>query len=438
MKSLFILAFLVALGSPALAAVSEVWVDAIFGDDILGDGTEALPFRTITRGVQALGSSPGTTTVHVAPGMYGPTLGESFPIQLKTSMNILGSGITRTYISGDGDYTLLRLAPKAMISDMTLMRADTAVESTGWGVNIRYIRRCVIQNSELGLYCEDSMHSDIGTIVINSAIINNGVGVTVHSPDMDWQSSTVLLYGCTVIGNTTAMQAYGWGETFLGLFDSIVRGNGDDMLTGWSALLPGPTGNVLGDPNYVGSGGNIDVDPELIPLGAGNFHLTTTSPVIDNPAPPVDWPPAPFYIGPSHWIWEATFEEIEELDGDARKIGAAIDPGADELVLPTLYLYGRTQLGSPFLLGNQAEPFDSMPLYFSFSLYPSPWMGFLWLEWPMFPLANMVMDDQGVAGLQLLLPDDPILVGLDIYFQSFRKKTGPWEGTAPLWVRVMP
>jgi hypothetical protein len=438
MKVLFSIVYILAFGFIAQADASEVWVDAIFGDDLLGDGTQGAPFQTITKGVQSLDSLPGPTTVHVAPGMYGPTLGENFPIHFKTSMSIIGAGVTRTFVSGEGDGILFRLNPQTMISDMTLMRADRAIESLGYGTNIRYIRRCVFRNNGLGLYCEDSIHSDTGCVLVNSVMVGNDIGVQAHSTDVDFQSVSVLLYGCTVAGNNIALKATGLYEKYLGLFDSIVRGNGNDEITNWTLIYPGITGNVLGDPDYVGSNGNIDVDPELAAQGLIDMHLITTSPVVDHPAPPVVWPPIPMWVYPSDWIWESTFEEIVEIDGDERKQGDAIDPGADELLLPTLYLLDRTKLGLTFVLGTQADPFETVPIYFATSLYPSPLMGFLWLELPIYSLVTLKMNASGVAGLSILLPTDPVLEGLDLYFQAFRKKSGPWEGTAPVWIRIMP
>ncbi len=433
---LFLLVFAPALASPAVAQ-NVVYVDAILGDDALGLGTAASPYRTITKGVQSLSSASGPTTVHVAPGTYGVSHGESFPIQLKPSMTVLGQRAEQTYVSGEGGHTLFRLADKSLISDLTVTRSNVAIESTGTGVSVRYVRRCILRDSDVGLYCFDWLHTDVGTVVVNSTIAGNLVGVVAESTGYDFQSVSVLLYGSTVTANGVGIQAFGILERYLGLFDSIVFGNGNDQITGWSSIFPGITGNVLGDPTYVGTNGNIGVDPTLVDPAKADAHLPITSPAIDNAAPPVVWPPDPKWVGANQWVWESTFEEIGDHDGDDR-VGVLIDPGADEVVLPTLYIHDRAKLGTNFTMKTQAAPAETVLVYASAAIEPAPVGGFLWLKLPILPVGTLVTDASGIGVLTVPLPATAAFAGLDAYAQAFRMVGTAYEGSAPEWVRLQP
>ncbi len=423
------------------ASGQHAWVDGISGDDLTGTGAKSAPFATIGKGVQVLGTAPGPTTLHVEPGSYGPSTGESFPISIPPRMTILGAGAASTQVSGEGNgVVLFRLDRESVVSDLTLTRADVAIESSGPGFasNVRVVRRCVVRDSGVGLRCSDGPHADLGTIVLNSLFFANGVAILAESTGFDFQSTSVLVYGSTITNNVNGLVAIGVLERYLGLFDSIVYGNGNDSISNWSAIFPGITGNVLGDPTYVGTNGNVGVDPLLVEPANGDGHLRVTSPVVDLPSPPVAWPPAPMWLGPTTWVWEPTYEEIAELDGDDR-IGVTTDPGADELVVPTLYSHGRTRIGQTFRLRVTSNPNEPIPLFAAAGLLTVPLGGFFWLAAPVVPLATTTTDVDGLADLPLTIPNVPAWVGLDAHLQGFRALGGgAYEGSRPLRVRLQP
>lgn len=428
------------LSAPALAG-TEVWVDAHFGDDITGHGTEVAPFRTLGKGVASLLGVPGPTTVHVAPGVYDAALGETFPIELAAQMTVVGSGAHQTIVNGGGAGTLLRLADRALVSDLSLNRAHIAVESLGQAFapgNLRYLRRCVLRNNDVGLHLADMLHSDHGVALVDCVLTKNGTGVLAESTDNDFQSVTVAIYGSTLTGNDVAMQSIGPGaERYLGLFDSIVRGNGDDVLADWLDFHPGLTGNVLGDASLVGADGNVDLPPGFVDGTLGDWHLLASSAVLDLPAPAVPWPPRAMWVSPSAWVWEASFAEIPDMDGDLR--AAVVDPGADERVSPSLYARARPALGGTLDLHLQSDPSDALVLFLGLDLLPSPvGLAHLWLAPPIAFIVTLPIDADGDGGLVLGLPPDPLLEGVDVYFQGFRGMPGAWQGTLPVWTRLLP
>lgn len=86
-------ATMAAPGDPLLA---DVWV-SVAGSDVSGDGSEALPFRTITK---ALSVTDDVATVHVLPGTYHD--GEVFPIVVPARVTLEStSGRVVTTIQGD-------------------------------------------------------------------------------------------------------------------------------------------------------------------------------------------------------------------------------------------------------------------------------------------------------------------------------------------------
>src|SRR5690606_10550133 len=138
------------------------------------------------------------------------------------------------------------------------------------------------------------------------------------------------------------------------------------------------------------------------------------------------------------WIWEPTFGEIPELDGDDR-IGVIHDPGADEFVLPTLYPHGRTRVGQTFDLRATANPNELVPMFASAGVLAAPLGGFFWLASPALPLATPLSDADGLVSVPIAVPAVPAWIGLDAYVQAFRAAGGGvYDGSRPLWIRLLP
>jgi hypothetical protein len=438
-----VLAALFPWVTPASAA--ERWADALNGSDLTGDGSQAAPYRTITKAVQSLVAVPGTHAVHVLPGLYDEDLGESFPIVLKNSMSLLGSGAHQTTVSGGGDGVLVRMAPKGLVSDMTLRRADFAIESRGLAfgtaVGLHTVRRCVLRDSTVGLYAKSEFHSDHGAVLVNSVVVNNDVGVAVVNDDCDFQSVTIQVYGSVITANADAFDPlYGLRacERYLGLYRSIVRGNGDDSLADWSTYFPGTAANVIADPALVGVNGNVDLDPLLVDGLGGDVHVGPLSGAVDLAGPPVAWPPQAAYNPVSAWVFESSFEAIPDLDLDPRLAGAAIDAGADELRVPTLYSVGNPVLGHTIELRGVAQPADVLFVFAGFALYDDPLLGFIWLQPPWVSLGTLSADAAGLGALPLAIPPDPQLAGADVYLQGARITGSGVDGTQASWIRLQP
>jgi len=91
----------------AFAAAGDYYVDARLGNDLSGNGSPQAPWRTLTRALQSVQppSSPteGGSSLHVAPGLYDPALGERFPLRVPPGLSIVGAGRDVTTVAGISD-----------------------------------------------------------------------------------------------------------------------------------------------------------------------------------------------------------------------------------------------------------------------------------------------------------------------------------------------
>ncbi|TAJ16291.1 MAG: DUF1565 domain-containing protein, partial [Planctomycetota bacterium] len=329
---------LVLLSSTTWAA-TDVYVDAIHGSDATGAGTVAAPYRTISAGLRSLGGS-GPHTVHAAPGLYDAALGETFPLVVGDGLSLVGAGAHETVIAGQGDeVALVELRRRSLVSDVTVRNAGVGISSPpAAAFALHYVRRCAIEQCDVGVFAYDAPGIDHGLVIASSVIAANGVGLRAQAPVCVVNSVSVLVYGTTITGNLVgveALQPQVLCELYLRLYHSIVRGNGDDSIQGWSPLLAGTPlslGNVLSEPSLLGFGGNVDVDPLLAASTAGDAHLAGISPVVDLAAPGTPWPPTAAWIE-GGWIWEPSFAAVGDIDRGARIVGAKVDPGADERIV---------------------------------------------------------------------------------------------------------
>lgn len=438
-----ILLVLALLSSPSLAA-TDVYVDAIHGSDATGAGTLAAPYRTITAGLRSLGGS-GSHTVHAAPGLYDRALGENFPLVLGDDLSLVGAGAHETVIAGHGgDVTLVELRRRSLVSDVTVRSAGVGIESPpAAAFALHYVRRCAIEQCDVGVFAYDAPGIDHGLVIASSVIAANGVGLRAQAPVCVVNSVSVLVYGTTITGNVVGLEALQPPiacELYLYLYNSIVRGNANDSIKNWSPLLSGVQlshGNVLSEPSMLGFGGNVNVDPLLAEGAAGDAHLAGISPVVDLAASGPPWPPSAAWIEQG-WIWESSFAAVGDIDGGARIVGAKVDPGADERVVPALYPWLEASIGGAFELRGVAQPSDQLAVYLSAALADPPLLGFVALQPPWFALGPIVCGANGFGSATVAVPNAPELVGVDVHFQAARLLPSGVDVTNPVSIRIWP
>lgn len=80
------------------ASARDWWIDCENGDDVLGDGTSALPFQSVQLGINS--ATSGDVVRVVAGVCTGP--GQGFPIDMRPGISLFGAGDYSTYIANLG------------------------------------------------------------------------------------------------------------------------------------------------------------------------------------------------------------------------------------------------------------------------------------------------------------------------------------------------
>jgi hypothetical protein len=93
---------LVIVAALCPAAVASDWyVDAVAGNNANSGASPSEAWRTITWAVAQVPPS-GTQTIFVAPGTYDAALGETWPIEMRDALQIVGAGPPNTTLVGTG------------------------------------------------------------------------------------------------------------------------------------------------------------------------------------------------------------------------------------------------------------------------------------------------------------------------------------------------
>jgi PKD repeat protein len=181
-----------------------------------------------------------------------------------------------------------------------------------------------------GIYILPESYGGSGTaeiVLINNMITGNTA--TYEGGGIHLNGGTIRLINNTITGNSVTY-AFGYGggaylenASLLDVYNNIIRGNdanyggdiyGDLPYSGTLNLYhndynPSKTWGIYPD----NQAGNIDADPLFVNPSAGDYHLSSGSPAVDNgynfaPALPVT-----------------------DFEGDERVLGIAVDMGADEV-----------------------------------------------------------------------------------------------------------
>ncbi|HEY9641615.1 MAG TPA: DUF1565 domain-containing protein [Coleofasciculaceae cyanobacterium] len=174
-----------ASSSAAPAAQRLLYVNPATGND-QGNGSEALPFQTITRALQV--ATP-QTIILLAAGTYSPATGESFPLVMKPDVTIqgdptvLGQGFV---IQGGG----LFLSPTSAGQNIAILGANRAVlvgvtltnpDPRGYGLWVESSDPVVLSNTFTG-----NGHDGISTVGTSAPLIqgnrfvqNGANGITI-------------------------------------------------------------------------------------------------------------------------------------------------------------------------------------------------------------------------------------------------------------------
>jgi hypothetical protein len=195
------------------------------------------------------------------------------------------------------------------------------------------VMNCIIRDNGCGCWGGGVCCTNASPTLINCRIVGN------HADDdgggfFAWQQSNPVLINTVISGNDATVT--GGGVAIFGgaptIINSTITGNDSGFAGGMhvfggtivNSIIWGNTGNeqIWGTSNITFSNieggyegiGNLDVDPMFVDPESGDFHLMSSSPLID--------------AGRTTAVPSGV---IVDVDGDPRVIAARVDMGADEV-----------------------------------------------------------------------------------------------------------
>jgi PKD repeat protein len=155
------------------------YVDGESGSDLVGNGTQASPWKTISH---ALSQMSGTgLELRVASGTYDQDLGESFPITMKSGISVTGVGDHFTVISGIASEPVFILPSTSAFDSSTVLSelkitdgaAGITVEGVGGSGTAPFIRDNWITGNTHGIHIDTRNGSRAYPVISNNQIISN-------------------------------------------------------------------------------------------------------------------------------------------------------------------------------------------------------------------------------------------------------------------------
>ena len=398
------------LGSAALAAQQEYWVDPVNGVDG-NPGSYTLPLRTLT---YAAGTAGPNAKIHLLPGLYGPAAnGETLPITLGAipQQNLVVRGVGTVVIDLAGSiqplFRLMTGATGARLTNLEIRNSDqlgwwTRAINSGSAVNSANaanaveIDRCRFVNLNRGfvLWTADNVqgwqvHDNLFVNLTNDAILeytgtnafynNTFYGGAYKAYISDSTTSTCcnnlvvnynIAFECNNASYTGGNHRNNW------LYGCTINAQGAGFASGL------PASNVLNQ------------DPQLVNPALGDFHPQATSPLQERGTP-------------------AIFARAD-LDGNAR----LVDSDRNGSLLPEIGCYELT----PLSLGATWDPLNRLLVVTAQSAVPGT-----------FGFVLFCFDD----GLVQLPGQGPILIDQPTLIPAFLSSGLPhtWPlslaGTAP-------
>ena len=294
------------LGALPAQVPTHYWVDAVKGADT-NPGTQAKPFKSITRSAK---TALVNAVIHILPGVYSKkTTGETFPIGLGTSagashqnVKFLGTDPAVCIVDLGGGtsspspcaFKLGQFGTKIEIAFLTIRNGN---QKPGWweyGIQIGAwksdycpkvnIHNCVFSKVVRGIslwgdksndvYIHDNVFLDClndcvnifdkGKVYVFNNLIYNGnyLGILAsggpESADNSWICNNIVI-GCKegIVSDTTSTKAVLQGNC---CFQNKIN----DFRTKLSL-----------------SKANLSVDPQVVNIAGGDYHLKSASPCIE-------------------------------------------------------------------------------------------------------------------------------------------------------------
>ncbi|MDD5593955.1 MAG: DUF1565 domain-containing protein [Candidatus Margulisbacteria bacterium] len=312
----FVLIALIFFVSCSSAYAATYYVDAVNGNDATGTGSQAAPWKTLTK---ATSSTAAGDTVNVKPGNYNAALGEAFPITITNSFYVATTTYQATIEESGGATNAVVLVGNASLEGFTVKSTDgfddavvagqfgtgsvlTIKNNIIDGTNFAYGIECIqlndtvnivsniISSGNRGIFVNASLTS--GSISKNTIRDCTNYGIFVNQSNLTIDRNTIVRSGVGIYANT------GGGETVNAknniIYNAGVRTSGISQ-AGAGGTLTSTYNCIFGnatvyDGTVADKTGDITTDPTFTNATGNNFNLLPASPCIDkgDPASTVD------------------------------------------------------------------------------------------------------------------------------------------------------
>jgi parallel beta-helix repeat protein len=315
-----------------------VWYVSVAGHDVLGSGSEQLPFGTIQKGIDVANSGD---TVLVEKGTYQENInfcGKAIVVGSRFIFHGFECDVESTIIRGAGGGPVVSFDYGEEDSNSVIRGFTITGGSAGYGGGIwcsvsspTIVDNLIIENSAIAgpaICCRQS----------NANIYRNLIAdCSGPAAIFVWSGGSVRLINNTVCDND------GGGLSIQYLSTALVKNNiffnnapygihstNMDVDIQYNDVY-GNTLNYEGIPDQTGINGNISADPLFVNASAGDYHLAEGSPCIDTGDPLDPVPP-----GGGDRVDMGAFEYLILIAGDANGDGQIT---AEDVVYLINYLF---------------------------------------------------------------------------------------------------
>ncbi|WP_419190765.1 right-handed parallel beta-helix repeat-containing protein [Saltatorellus ferox] len=244
------------LATPMLAlsplmAQSNYWVDPAHGSDGAAGTSSTAPWKTLTH---AITNAAAGATVHMQPGTYGIASGETYPLEVTYSLNLVGDGDRSAVIinGAGGGFRLIRVAtvgsPVMEFSDFTIDGGDSETLVSVENANLS-LRNIYASGGSVGFdSCSGStvtidgcVCTDMSFLGVRSSYLSTmyaldstfrncgwaGIGIATA---FGFENSDLYIARCRIehnIGDGIRHEAFGVGDSSsITIEDSLIANNG--------------------------------------------------------------------------------------------------------------------------------------------------------------------------------------------------------------------
>lgn len=231
---------------------NEYWVDAENGNDAYQGTSSNNAWQTITHAISQLTEPlPEQVIIHVASGTYDLALGETFPLVMKSNIQLIGEDREMTILNATGSGTSVILCDNIVSVDI---KGLTIEGGSGILTDIFYLNHpcgggiycltsdlrvlnCTITKNKTedgiggGIYCGDCSLVEIDDCIIsyNKSFIGGGIYEGGSSPSTLTISESTIEYNTVERGSDTYPGCGGgissWNDSSLSVIDCMIRGN---------------------------------------------------------------------------------------------------------------------------------------------------------------------------------------------------------------------